>query len=285
MKIEEGISLAQFTTLGVGGDADFFTKVGNADEVKQAIDFAKQKSLPVFFLGGGANLLFDSKGFRGLVIKSEIHNLEFTQNSVKAGSGIPLAAVVMESASRGLAGLENLAGIPGSVGGSIAGNANEIGEKLISAKILTPSGEIREIDKDYFEFAYRFSSLKKNSDFLIEVELQLTSASEDLKGKVSQIAREKIYKQPYEKTAGSWFKNPADKKAWELIEAAGCRGLRVGDAAVSEKHANFFQNVGDATSQDFLELERVVKEKVLEKFSIELEREVVVVGENQSTQD
>ncbi|MDD3066922.1 MAG: UDP-N-acetylmuramate dehydrogenase [Candidatus Gracilibacteria bacterium] len=277
MKIEKGVSLAQFTTLRVGGKADAFVRVKDCDEAQQVLRFAQKENLPVYFLGSGANILFSDVGFRGLVIKNEIFSLEFSDTRVKVGSGIPLAALVMETAQRGLAGLQNLAGVPGTFGGGIAGNANEIGEKLISATLLDSAGEIKKVKQDYFAFAYRYSNLKKTGEFLVEGELQLENSAEDLRKQVAQLAREKVLKQPYEKTAGSWFKNPEGKKAWELITQSGCSGLRSGDAQVSKQHANFFQNVGHAKARDFLELEKQVKEAVQNQFGIELEREVVVV--------
>jgi UDP-N-acetylmuramate dehydrogenase len=277
MKIEKGISLAQFTTLRVGGKADFFVRVKNLAEAQQVLRFAQKEKLPVYFLGSGANILFSDAGFRGLVIKNEIYDLEFSDTRLRAGSGISLAALVMETAQRGLAGLQNLAGVPGTFGGGIAGNANEIGEKLISALLLDATGEIKKVEQDYFAFAYRYSNLKKTGEFLVEAELQLEKTSADLRKQVAQLAREKVLKQPYEKTAGSWFKNPEGKKAWQLITESGCSGLRVGDAIVSKQHANFFQNVGHAKARDFLKLEKDVKEAVKNQFGIELEREVVVV--------
>lgn len=277
MKIEKGVSLAQFTTLRVGGKADFFVRVKDLEEAQQVLRFAQKENLPVYFLGSGANLLFSDTGFRGIVIKNEIYSLEFSNTRVKVGSGIPIAALVMETAQRKLSGLENLAGVPGTFGGGIAGNANEIGEKLISATLLDSAGEIKQVKQDYFAFAYRYSNLKKTGEFLVEGELQLEKTSEDLRKQVAQLAREKVLKQPYEKTAGSWFKNPAGKKAWELITQSGCSGLRVGDAQVSKQHANFFQNVGNAKARDFLELEKQVKEAVQNQFGVALEREVVVV--------
>jgi UDP-N-acetylmuramate dehydrogenase len=285
---EEDISLKEFSTLRVGGKADFFTRAKNIEELKEALSFAQQKKLPTFIFGGGSNLLFSDEGFRGLVIKNEIQNVEFTKNVVRVGSGALLAALVMESARRCLAGLENFAGIPGTVGGAVVGNANEIGEKVAHVKILSAEGEEITVARDDLEFSYRGSNLR--GKIIAEVEFTLEKATSDLQTKVAEAAREKTMKHPYEGTAGSWFRNPSfvrcgglrrtspgDKKAWELIEKAGCRNLSVGDAVISEQHANFFQNAGEATAADFLELEKQVVKKVEQKFGVKLEREVVVL--------
>jgi len=277
MQIEKNILLKEFTSLRVGGSADFFVRVRSGEEMQKALEFAKEKNLPVCVFGGGSNLLFADDGFRGLVVKNEIQNVEFKNNVVKVGSGVPLAALVMESARRNLSGLEQLAGVPGTVGGAVVGNANEIGENVLRVHVLR-DGEEKVLEKKDLEFSYRDSSLRE--EVVTEVELELATSENDLQQEASDIAREKIMKQPYDGTAGSWFKNPPDQKAWELIEQAGCRDLKVGDAVISQKHANFFQNSGEATTADFLALEKMVVEKVEEKFGVRLEREVVVVGES-----
>lgn len=288
MKIERDVLLAQFTTVRVGGPAEHFVKVKTTEDVKKALEFAREKNLSVFVLGGGSNVLFADDGFHGLVIKNELYDLEFNGSKARVGSGVLLAALIQEAIQRKLAGLGQLVGVPGTVGGAVAGNANEIGEKVTAAKILAPDGSAKTLSPADLQFGYRSSALKGSDNFLLEIELKLAPGGEDLQKEFAEQAREKNLKQPFEGTAGSWFKNPPtprlrrtssdDKKAWQLIDEAGCRGLQVGDAVVSEKHSNFFQNLGEATAKDFLELEKIVLEKVEQKFGVRLEREVVVVG-------
>ncbi|MFH1546552.1 MAG: UDP-N-acetylmuramate dehydrogenase [Patescibacteria group bacterium] len=280
MEIEKNISLAKFTTLQVGGVADFFARVCSTEELKKALEFARKKKLPVFIFGGGSNLLFSDAGFRGLVIKNEIGGVEFKKNSVVAGGGVPLAVIVAECARRGLKNLENFAGIPGTVGGAVIGNANGIGDKILRIRVLNADGETVILSREDLEFNYRQSALQDAKSFLVEAEFTLEKTEEDLQQKVAELAREKFTKHPFEKTAGSWFKNPEGKQAWKLIDAAGCRGLQIGGARVSNRHANFFENADGATSSDFLELEKKVVEKVFKKFGVRLEREVIVVFEN-----
>lgn len=278
MNFQEKVALAPYTTLKVGGPADFFVAVQSVPEAVQALQLAREKNLRVFFLGGGSNLLFSDQGFRGLVIKNEIKKLEIKDNKVWVGGGTPLSEVVNQAARQRLAGLEDLAGVPGTLGGAVVGNANNI-EKLVSfVMTLTKLGEDRSYVREDLEFDYRDSSLKNNQEFVTEVELELEKVDFDLEEALRLKAQEKATKQPYQGTAGSWFKNPSGKRAWELIDAAGMRGARVGDAIVSEQHANFFQNIGQAKTVDFLVLERKVIEAVKAHSGVILEREVVVVS-------
>lgn len=274
MEIKKNISLAEFTTLRVGGAADFFARVSNFDELKIALEFSHKQKIPIFIFGGGSNILFSDRGFRGLIIKNEIQKIEFTENSVNVGTGVSLANLVAMTAKANLAGLENLAGIPGTVGGAVVGNSNGIGEKVSRLKILE-DGEIKTLEGKDLQFEYRDSNLRDK--ILVEIEFELQKSSLDLKKEIQKIVAEKIKKQPFRNTAGSWFRNPENEKAWELIEKSGARNLKTGGAKISEKHANFFENAGNATAADFLALEKIVVEKVREKFGIELEREVVVV--------
>ncbi|MFH0776049.1 MAG: UDP-N-acetylmuramate dehydrogenase [Patescibacteria group bacterium] len=276
MQIEENISLAQFSTLRVGGSADFFARVRNLSELKSALEFADSKKIPVFVLGGGSNILFADTGFRGLVIRNEIGGIEFANNFVHVGSGENLANLIAQTAQKNLAGLENLAGVPGSVGGAVVGNSNEIGEKIARVTILE-NGVEKIIPRADLKFEYRDSNLREK--ILIAVEFELEKSSLDLPKIIQTKIAEKVQQQEFKNTAGSWFKNPVGGKAWELIEKSGARDLQIGGARISAKHANFFENAGGATAADFLELEKIVQAKVKEKFGIELDREVVFVDE------
>ena len=277
MQIERNISLKKFNTLKIGGAADFFARVSDLKELKKAVEFANAKGLQIFVFGGGSNILFSDAGFRGLIIKNEIHKIEFSENFATVGAGELLANLISQSVKKNLAGLQNLAGTPGTVGGAVVGNANSIGEK-VSRVTIFQDGTVKVLEKKDLLFSYRNSNLRDK--ILVEVEFELQKSSADLEKEIQKIVTEKLAKQPFERTAGSWFKNSPDLAAWELIEKAGCRGLKIGGAQVSEKHANFFQNSGDAMATDFLELEKMVVEKVQEKFGVKLEREVIVVPES-----
>lgn len=278
MNIQEKIVLAPYATLRVGGPADFFVAVQSILEAVEALHFARQKGLRVFFLGGGSNLLFSDQGFRGLVIKNEIRKIEVRGDKIWAAGGTPLSELVNVTAQQHLAGLEDLAGVPGTLGGAVVGNANNIGKLVSFALTLTKLGEEKNYARGALEFGYRDSAFKKSQELLVEVELALQKVDFDLENALRVKAQEKVAKQPYRGTAGSWFKNPEGQRAWELIDAAGMRGVRIGDAVVSEQHANFFQNLGQAKTADFLVLERKVIDAVRKKFGVELEREVVYVS-------
>jgi UDP-N-acetylmuramate dehydrogenase len=301
MKIEQNIPLAEFTTFKVGGPADYFARVHDEAELREALRFAAAEHLPIFVLGGGSNVLFTDAGFRGLVIKNEIAGIEFNGAKVRVGSGASLAQLVLGSIQQNLAGLENLIGLPGTVGGAIAGNAGsygaEIGTVVESAQILqlppfanvvtdpdlsgeASKFEITEIDPNWFEFGYRTSKLKNSRNYiLISVTLQLTKSAEDLRAKATETAKTRASKEPGGLNAGSFWQNPPEKKTWELIDACGLRGERIGDAQVSPKHANYLVNLGNATATDLIKLAKKVEVSVQAKFSIELKREVICVPE------
>ncbi len=283
MKIEEQISLAPFTTFQIGGPADYFARVGSETELVEALQFASEKDLSVFMLGGGSNVLFADSGFRGLVIKNEISNIEFENEKAIVGSGTPLSKLINEAVQKNLAGLENLIGLPGTVGGAIAGNAGsygqEIGSLVGSAQLVSLAGVTQEVDRSWFEFDYRSSRLKKSSDLIISsVALKLMPTTADLTDQLAEVAKTRAAKEPGGLNAGSFWTNPADgKKAWELIDGAGLRGTTVGDASVSEKHANYLINREQATAAEMLELAEKVEAAVQTKYGVKLEREVRVV--------
>lgn len=282
MKIEQNIPLAPFTSLRVGGPAQYFARVANEAELLEAIAFAREKNLPTFVLGGGTNVLFLDSGFAGLVIKNELTTIDWDAPRVTIGSGCPLGKVVAESVKHRLDGLTELAGLPGSVGGAVAGNAGsygrEIGELVFHGRVLTSTG-VRAVDHTWFGFEYRTSRLKHSGDILLSVTLHLQPTTIDLQTKLWQTARTRAAKEPGGYNAGSWWKNPSGgRKAWELIDGANLRGMCVGGACVSDKHANYLINTGAATAQDFIALTERVEQAVLAIHGVRLEREVQIVG-------
>ncbi len=283
MKIEQQISLAPLTTFRIGGPADYFARVSSTAELIEALRFAGEKGLPIFVLGGGSNILFADSGFRGLVIKNEIGGIEFDGEKVVVGSGTPLAQLVNKTAISGFSGLENMIGLPGTVGGAIAGNAGsygqEIGTVVESARLVNLAGEIQTVKRDWFEFAYRRSRLKNSRDLILSsVTLKLLPTTADLTDQIAEIAKTRAAKEPGGQNAGSFWTNPAEgKKAWELIDEAGLRGATVGDSIVSEKHANYLINRGKATAAEVLELAKKVEQTVQAEFGVQLQREVRVV--------
>jgi len=285
MNIEQDISLAQFTTLRVGGPADYFARATSEAELLKALAFAREKNLKTFLLGGGSNVLFADEGFRGMIIRNELTKIELGDDAVTVESGAALGLLLARAGKAGLSGLEALAGLPGTVGGAVAGNAGsygtEIGDLVESAHVLTASG-VQTVDRNWFEFEYRNSRLKQwSGDILISVTLKLQiSDPKTVQDKMYATAKERALKEPGGATAGSFWKNPNHPhKAWELIDACELRGLQIGGASVAVEHANYLRNQGGATTADFLKLAERVEEAVMQTHGVRLEREVQVIPE------
>ncbi len=296
-KIEKGKELKSFNTYHVGGKADFFVAAKARQDLIDAYNFAKEKQIPYAVLGKGSNVLIADDGFRGLVIANKVNTLERHENKIVASSGLSLSAFVKYSAEAGLAGAEFLAGIPGTVGGAILGNAGawgrSFGDIVESVDFLDESGA-RRIQREGVDFSYRESSFKKMKGIILGAVIVLEkSGSQEVEGKVKEILLHRSGKHPAGRSCGSFFKNIEVKYlpretleaigGWEkggritagkLIEEAGCRKLSVGGAEVSKDHANFLLNTGNATANDIKELAEQVKKKVYDKFGVELEPEV-----------
>lgn len=271
----------EYTSLKIGGRARFFANPSNKEELKKALGFAKEKDIPIFILGGGTNTLIKDEGVRGMVIKldGDFKNIERQGLEVKAGGGASLASLISYCQGFSLSGLENLAGIPGSVGGAIFGNAGafgtQIGDCVKSVVVMDRDGNER-IVKD-INFFYRGSSLKDT--IILEV---LFSLKEDVRWrideKIASVLSKRRETQPISKqTAGCIFKNPEGKFAGELIEKAGLKGRSIKDAIVSIKHANFIENRGNAKAEDVLQLITFIKRRVYELYGVMLYEEIVVI--------
>lgn len=277
--------LNKYCTFNVGGTAEYFLQVRNKDELLAAVSFAHGHGMPYFVCGGGSNVLFPDEGMKGLTIKNLAQKIEIRNTLVIAESGAVMAQVLIQSLKRGLAGLEELIGLPGTIGGAVRGNAGayhtEIKDTLKEVTYFDPmQGAVTE-PVSSFKFAYRDSTFKHHHDWVIlEVILQLRKASDDRAQQIlKQILKNRQGKQPGGYNTGSFFKNPSpDKPAGWLIDQCGLKGKRINDAQISELHGNFFMNLGNAKAQDILALARLAKAKVKEKFDIELEEEVMLVS-------
>jgi UDP-N-acetylmuramate dehydrogenase len=281
MEIRENILLSIFTSIKIGGRARYFCEPGNIDELREALAFAKTKKLPIFILGGGTNIIVKDSGYAGLVIKLSggFRNIERKENMLSAGGGASLSGLIQTAISFGLSGLDNLSGIPGTVGGAIVGNAgafsSQISDHLIVVNILTKDGEEQVIKEP--KFLYRDSNLRDkivtSGDFLLK-----PNAIWRMEEQRKQILEKRSFSQPCgKKTAGCIFKNPVGISAGELIEKAGLSGFRVGDARISEKHKNFIENMGNARAVDVFQLINIIKEKVYSLHNINLSEEVIIV--------
>jgi len=274
--------LAKYTTFKIGGPADFFVEVEKEEELIKLLKEFKEIKLPYFILGGGSNLLVADEGFRGIVIKMSNVKCQMSNGEIIAGAGVSLGKLVELAAKNSLAGLEFAAGIPGTVGGAVRGNAGAwqqaIGDKVKRVKVLTPQGEIRWLNNSDCQFSYRQSRFKKTKEIIWEVELELEKGD---KKEIQEKTKENLAKrssQPKEPSAGCIFVNPKPFAAGELIDKCGLKGKRIGDAQVSPKHANFIVNLGSAKAEDVIKLIELIKKKVKEKFGVNLKEEICFLG-------
>ena len=280
--LQENVLLAGYTTFKIGGPARYFFVAKNKKDLIRAAKSAGNFKIPFFILGGGSNVLINDKGFNGLVIKNEAKKFQIKGSKIIAESGTILAKVIKSSINKGLSGLVEGSGIPGTVGGAVYGNAGwpagkwAIGDLVKEVELLMPNGRIKKVNKKWLSFNYRESRLKKmkNGKTILNVIFQLKRGKlKDLKNKQRKILEERLQKIPPGFSAGSVFKNPPGKSAGFLIEKCGLKGKRTGDAKISEKHANFILNLGKAKAEEVRELIKLAKQEVKKKFRIILEEE------------
>lgn len=294
--------LRHHTTLRIGGPADFYLEARSSAQLVEALKVAHELELPHFLLGGGSNALVSDEGFRGLVIRNGIEGIEFDATAAQVGCGTDFLELIYACRDRELSGLEFAAGIPGSVGGALYGNAGcygqDIGSFTVECAIASLDGaQVLTKPASWFEFAYRDSRLKRDPWVLLTCLLRFKrgerAAIQAVIDEKLEIRRVKHPQWRVEPTAGSYFKNlppgfqvpglphsPGTKRvpAGALLDACNVRGLQVGDALVFPKHANIIVNAGRATAKDVLELAEIMKSRVREKFGIELEEEVMFLG-------
>jgi len=285
--------MAFHTTFRIGGPADFFAAVATKDQLRRLVSLAREESVSFFLLGAGSNILVSDCGVRGLVIENRTAGIEqivpdeaAQEGSFRVESGVALAKLAHQSVAQGWQGLEWAAGIPGTVGGAIVYNAGAFGgclaQALKWAELLLPNDEIKQVAAEELGLGYRASAIRSAAQkaVILSAELELTrGCAGDLRRRVTEQAAHRRERQPNLPSAGSVFKNPPGNAAGRLIEQAGLKGHRVGDAQVSEKHANFIVNRGQARARDVIELISLVRDKVNKRFGIPLELEVELVGE------
>ena len=281
MKYLRNELLKKHTSFKIGGPADYFCIPKNLGELIEALRFAQERKMAVAIMGGGTNLLALDKGFRGLVIKlaGGLNWIRRRGRLVYVGAGVYLPHLLLTLAQKGLGGLEFLAGIPGTVGGAVIMNAGawgkEIGKFVKSVKVLNANGEEKVLEKKELGFGYRQSALQAGRFILAEVVLRLRkSQPRIIKKKMQEFLAKRRKSQPLGiPNAGCIFKNPPGKFAGKILEEAGCKGMRVGDAQVSNKHANFIVNLGYARAHDVLKLMTKMQKAV----KIKLEPEIKIM--------
>lgn len=275
------------TTWKVGGPADIFIPVQKKADVSYTLKYAYKHNIPCYILGNGSNVLVLDKGVRGIVLKlaGGLNTVSIVGQKIIAEAGVRLPALAQKACQNGLSGLEEIAAIPGTIGGAVAINAgaygSTIGQLVGKVEALNPKGELIELDKNDLYFDYRQSSLAKQKLTVLEVELQLHLDDPVLiQQRMERYLHQRTLKQPLNlPNAGSVFKNPKGVAAGYLIEKAGAKGFRKGGAQISDKHANFIVNVENATAQDILDLSACVKGMVYQTFNVQLQTEINLLGE------
>ena len=278
-------SLKKHTTYGIGGPADLMIFPKSKQDLIKVIEIINENKIKLTILGSGSNVLVSDNGIRGAVIslKNSLKQIEVDDNILYAECGTMLGKIVKHAVKNNLIGLENLNGVPGTLGGALIMNAGawggEISENLIHVEVINSKSEIQKIQKKDLNFSYRQSSFNKD-DILLSAKFNLKKADKDIiKENFIEAQSGRKKSQPLNKrSAGSLFKNPKNNSAGKLLDEAGLKGLSIGDAKISEKHANFFINDGDASSRDMLMLIKKAHKEVKDKFNVNLSLEVKLLG-------
>ncbi|MGM0502303.1 MAG: UDP-N-acetylmuramate dehydrogenase [Bacillota bacterium] len=278
--------LSDYTSFEVGGPADIFLIPTTIPAAQQAFKIINEAELPVLILGAGSNLVISDQGFAGAVIYTEqLDQIKIIDTTIIAQTGVSLAELSDTALEHNLTGFEFASGIPGSLGGGLYMNAGAYGGELKDViseiTVINSQGQQQVLDKSKINLGYRQSILQEKSYLAVEVELELERGSKsEIKAKIEDLTDKRWTKQPMEMpSAGSMFKRPANHYASALIDQAGLKGTRVGDAQVSTKHAGFVVNLGSATAQDIKELVELVQEKIYKEYEVELETEPRFIGE------
>lgn len=310
-RIRQNEPMSLHTTFKIGGAAQYYIAVDSITDLVKAVKLGWDLQLPVFVFGGGSNIIIADHGIKGLVIKNncrkfdvlsmlgKVKNQKIDVNKalVYAESGVIMNQLVRFTIEQGLEGLEWQLGLPGSVGGAVCMNSNfplkgsYVGDAVFRAKILTKEGEIKEVDNAYFRFAYDKSILQETGEILLSVTFKLIPADKKiLWERATEALQHRSNSQPKGLSAGCTFRNisvvdamriPTPDKitsAGFLIEKAGLKGKRIGDAMISGKHANFIMNMGNAKADDVIGLVNLVKSEVMKQFGVKLTMEVKKIG-------
>jgi UDP-N-acetylmuramate dehydrogenase len=281
--VETKHPLAKETWYGLGGPADYFIRPEDTEQLALVVKRCNENKVPIYVLGYGSNLLVSDEGVRGAVIQlksDKFSQITFVKEQVIAGAGVELSRLLLTCAKKGLSGLEPLTGIPGSVGGAVrmnsGGNFGDIGTVVESVTLMDKDGKVSEKKKPELQFDYRQTNI--TAKFILEAKINMAAGDPE---QITKTIKENwIYKknnQPLNTiNSGCIFKNPRGLSAGAMIDRTGLKGLQIGGAIVSEKHANFFIAQKGCTSRDIMRLIETVKEKVQKQFNVELELEIEI---------
>lgn len=281
--------MSAHTTFRIGGPADYFVEPGSESVLKELLLLCRETETPFFILGNGSNLLVSDEGYRGVMISlrgfdeisfREGESTEAGKTIMTAGCGVLLSKAAMQVAERGLTGFEFAGGIPGTLGGAVTMNAGayggEIRDVILSARVMTKAGDVRELSAEELDLSYRHSIIQEKDLIVLSADFAFAHGDEEqIKEQMRQLNTQRREKQPLEYgSAGSTFKRPEGYFAGKLIQDAGLKGYRSGDVMVSEKHSGFVVNVGKGTCGDAMRVIEHVQRTVYEQFGVELELEV-----------
>ena len=280
--------MKKHTTFKIGGPVDILAVPGSLDEILEVVKVCKSQKVDFRIIGNGSNLLVSDKGIRGIIIKiaDNLKNIDTSEDKMIVQAGALLSTISKAALKNSLAGFEFAGGIPGTIGGAVTMNAGAYGGEMKNVvqrvKCIDRDGKIINLSNEEMNFGYRHSRVEEENLIVLEVELKLEKANyDDIKLQVDDLNKKRTTKQPLSlPSSGSTFKRPEGYFAAKLIEDAGLKGYKCGGAQVSEKHAGFIVNIGEATSEDVLNLINLVKSTVLDKFAVELETEVKIIGED-----
>lgn len=279
--------MSRHTTFRIGGPADYLVMPSSPQEVQFVLQTAARFGVPITPLGNGSNILVRDGGIRGMVLQigESMSAIRHTGTKVIAGAGARLGDVSRYAAGHNLTGMEFAVGIPGSIGGAVFMNAGayegEIGNVVAAVMAVCPVNGLKRFSRSEIDFGYRHSVFQTNGCIICEVEVELTkSERRPIETKMGEFTLSRETKQPVEMpSAGSTFKRPPGYFAGTLIEQTGLKGFRIGGAQVSEKHAGFIINAGNATASDVLALIKEVQKRVYERFKVRLQPEIRIIGE------
>lgn len=277
-------SLKKYTSFKVGGNARCIAMPDSIEKASKLIKFLRENKIKFYFLGNGTNVIFNDNGYDGVIIKTtKIDNIQIENTHVLVGAGVSLTYLSKLLAQRGLSGLECCYGIPGNLGGGTFMNAGayggEVSECIKTVTYIDENGDIKTISKENCNFSYRHSIFMERKWLIVGVEFDMKNGeSEKMLEFMESIMQKRKDKQPLDKpSAGSSFKRPTGYYAAALIEECGLKGFKVGGAQVSEKHAGFIINTGNATCEDIVRLADIVQKTVYEKKNVIIEKEMIIV--------
>ncbi|MFP4015527.1 MAG: UDP-N-acetylmuramate dehydrogenase [Halanaerobiales bacterium] len=286
LEVKYNVSIKEYTSFKIGGPVDIFAVPHSITALQKLLKAISKNNLDFFILGKGSNIIVGDRGYRGIVIYTgELKKVNLEKDTLTAEAGITLASLANKALASGLTGLEFASGIPGTLGGALFMNAGAYGgemkDVIENALLLDYSGNELELNNKQLKFSYRYSVLQEKKLIAVRVNMKLKAGSKsEIKEKMKMLNRKRKEKQPLEwPSAGSIFKRPTGYYSGPLIENAGLKGLRVGDAQISTKHAGFIINLGNATAADVKELIKKVQEVVYQENGVKLEVEPRFIGE------